>query len=144
MNIKRDILGTIVDIELTEQELTEAYIAHLEHEIAALKGSVEENTTPAKVGPLKRKPKKQTPKTELVPTNVEYLDKLHECCDRLRGERSSITRGRIIDEYRDYMMDAQAHGLTARQISVAMGVCDKAIRERLNGLIRMRSMKRTA
>lgn len=126
MIIKRDILGTIVNIELTEQEMKEVHIAYLKSELSKV---LEE-------------PKRITKKDEIMPEHeAPYMVRLRECSARLRGSKSSIVRGRIIDQYLSDMMDAMSHGMNNKQISIAMGVCDKVVHERLNREIMLRTLK---
>ena len=90
MTIKRDILGTIVNIELTDEEITKAHIAYLEQEIKSLKGK--SFTVSAKA---------QTQDSMMPDTEEpDYMNKLRECDEKLRavGKNTTALRSDILKE----------------------------------------------
>lgn len=139
MIIKRDILGTIVNIELTEQELTNAHIAYLEQEIKALKAGAKEEPIEIMPSNLESKMKPiqyydvQTASI-LTKTEPSYINKLRECSAALRsvGKYDTKARGKILDQYEDYLYQAKVNGMTFRQINAMVDVSNYILRDRIN------------
>lgn len=114
MKITRDILGTVVAIELTEEEITKAHIAYLEQEMKTLKGK--SFTVSAKV---------QTADSMMPDTEEpDYMIKLRECDKKLRsvGKNTTTLRSDILKEYEGYITKAYCNGMTLAKLEAILGV----------------------
>lgn len=131
MTIKRDILGTIVDIELTEQELTNAHIAYLEQEIKALKAVTKEDV---------RKSAEIMPKEQK--TEAYFAARFSECAEEIRRVplHDAYARARILDRYQNDIRDAWASGLTQSKIAMMTRASLATITNRCIGIKRTRNM----
>lgn len=133
MTIKRDILGTIVNIELTDQELTEAHIAYLEQEIKALKAGTPSSTPTVK-------------STEIMPadqkTEAYFAARFSECAEEIRRVplHDAYARALILDRYQNDIRDAYAGGLTQSKIAMMTRTSLATITNRCIGIKRTRNM----
>lgn len=103
MTIKRDILGTVVEIKLTEQELAMAHVSYLQHEIVKAQTA-------------------QTAKHEPC-MERDYKSGLYKCRDEIAKHKTRhYTIGQIIDEYIDDLCSAYRNGMSTNQIANTVGV----------------------
>lgn len=130
MTIKRDILGTIVNIELTDEEIAQAHISYLKDEIAKASGT---------------KVMVKEPVLECMPYEPEtnYASKLRECGDKLRhiDKADSRARARILDVYEAFIYEAREDGMLWDEITALTGVCQHALGSRVK---RIKYFKRHA
>lgn len=133
MTIKRDILGTIVSIELTEQELTSAHIAYLEQEIKALKAGTPSSTPivkSAEIMPAEQK------------TKEYFTARLRLLADELR--RSPLhnvpLRTKVINKYEGDIREAYMNGMTWDEIALIGRISRSTIDRRFHGLERTRNI----
>lgn len=131
MTIKRDILGTIVNIELTEQELTNAHIAYLEQEIKALKAGTPSSTPIVK-------------SAEIMPAEQkrDYMSNLRMCADELRKLplQCPTFRHNVISKYENDIREAYRDGISSSQISIITGITHVVINRYCRGIKRTRNM----
>lgn len=153
MTIKRDILGTIVDIELTEQELTNAHIAYLEKEIEVLKAGKKEDVSPVRFKPLKRESAEHNEATSaslksktIMPveqkTKEHSIARLRELADELRRlpPRNVPLRTKVITKYEGDIREAYMNGMTWDEIALIGRISRSTIDRRFHGLERTRNM----
>ena len=115
MTIKRDILGTIVNIELTDDEITKAHISYLEREIKDL----------SEWQKLSGELKAQTQDSMMPDTEEpDYMIKLRECDKKLRavGKNTTALRSDILKEYEEYITKAFCDGMTYTNLEAILGV----------------------
>lgn len=124
MKITRDILGTEVTIELTEEEITKAHIAYLEQEMKTLKNSALTTNMRA------RKTESIMPRAdECCENEADYMIKLRECDKRLRkiGKKNPVMRHAVLKEYDDYIVKAMCNGLTYDNLQAILGVSKSSL-----------------
>lgn len=105
MTIKRDILGSLISIELTEDEIKNAHIAYLDSEMNKVIKTVRKRN---------------------------YRDGLNECrkeIDNVHGQAYTI--GKIIDEYRDDIIAAYRDGVSTNRIGTMIGVSKLTVKRHL-------------
>ena len=133
MIIKRDILGTIVNIELTEQEITNAHIAYLKKEIEALKVGMPSSAPivkSAEIMPVEQKAKEHS------------IARMRELADELRRlpPRNVPLRTKVITKYEGDIREAYMNGMTWDEISLIGRISRSTIDRRFHGLERTRNM----
>ena len=132
MTIKRDILGTIVNIELTDEEITKAHIAYLEQEIKTLEGAGKTVVT--------------EPRSEeyVMPQSVrgglfhdgrepKYMSELRECAEELRkiNYTDGHSKSLVLDRYDETLKDAHNNGMTYEKIGAVLNVTKQTIFRRV-------------
>ena len=133
MTIKRDILGSLISIELTEREMKEAHIAYLEQEIVAQKAGTPSSTPTVK-------------STEIMPadqkTETYFAARSSECAEEIRRVplHDAYARALILDRYQNDIRDAYAGGLTQSKIAMMTRTSLATITNRCIGIKRTRNM----
>ena len=105
MTIDRNVFGTVVKIELTEDEIKNAHIAYLDSEMNKV------------IKPVRKR---------------NYRDGLNECrkeIDNVHGQAYTI--GKIIDEYRDDIIAAYRDGVSTNRIGTMIGVSKLTVKRHL-------------
>lgn len=118
MTIKRDILGNLISIELTEMEMKEAHIAYLRSEL----DKVED------------KPVRIEKQAEIMPKEpaVNHKERLYKCREEIALYRNqAFTVGKVIDEHIDEIAAAYASGMSTVSIATILGVSKNTLNRHL-------------
>lgn len=119
MTIKRDILGTIVDIELTEQEVMLAHRCYLEYELAKTEETVQTYSVADDKFTM----------SEFLPSEQDSAERLLEKCrsELLRVSGNQYGKGKILKKYEDALQKLYDGGMTLNEIAAVLGVSHAAL-----------------
>lgn len=114
MIIKRDILGTIVNIELTEQEVMLAHRCYLEHELAKTEGTVQTYSVADDKFTV----------SEFLPSEQDSAERLLEKCrsELLRVSENQYGKGKILKKYEGALQKLYDDGMGLNELAAVLGV----------------------
>ena len=114
MTIKRDILGTIVNIELTEQEVMLAHRCYLEHELAKTEGTVQTYSVADDKFTV----------SEFLPSEQDSAERMLEKCrsELLRIPENRLGKGKILKKYEGALQKLYDDGMGLNELAAVLGV----------------------
>ncbi len=136
MTIKRDILGTVIEIKLSEQEVLAAHRAYLEQELGKMSAPLPQ---PTKCEMTQKPQPDCNPKLVVavaVGQEPEYIQKLWECRAKLEEAPYTSKRCLVLDAYVPYMAAAHKAGLSGNKIAQILGTCPLTVLKRLDSIRR--------
>ncbi len=125
MTIKRDILGTVIEIKLSEQEVLAAHRAYLEQELGKMSAPLPQ---PTKCEMIQKPQPDCNPKLVVavaVKEDPGFMVRLKECANEIANTENTWGVKKVLSRYEEDMLRASQAGMTGKEIAAIIGVSDK-------------------